>query len=312
MHQTRAYWGKTMTELAYMGVPVNPERALFIQMMHAIAHKAEQETDEFWGNVYDQLQDPRKAKMMGDKWRLALEAMRFGQRLPALTSNQAVDLKQPEFIQFAANQRITAYFENGQLVIPSGQGRSVPLALGISWQAWQTAIYLAMGILPNLQDQHAIQQVGLEENATDYYDGRTGHHVDWANAPADASHFRLKDGAFYKKTPQGIVCYNSTLCQWDTRICNVNFDTGRWITRPNYVLFSNTKLHIEGFALPVEKQLIINVLARFFKGLSNDEIRKELNIALAKSRNIVIAFKAEKIPASWVEEARATELSDAD
>jgi len=301
-----------MDNLAYMGVPVNAERALFIQMMQAIAHKAEQETDEFWGDVYDQLQDPRKAKMMGDKWRLALEAMRFGQRLPALNSNQEVDLKQANFIEFAANQRITAYFdESGQLIIPSGQGRSVPLALGISWQAWQTAIYLAMGILPNLQDQGASQQ--YKENADGYHDGRTGQHVDWSLAPADASHYRIKDAAFYKETPGGIVCYNSALRQWDTRICNVSLDTGRWITRPAYVLVSQqTKLRIEGFALPVEKQVVISVLARYFKGQSHAEIRTQLNIALAKSRNIVTAFNADKIPPAWIEEARATELPDAD
>lgn len=298
-----------MTKLAYMGVTaINPERSIFIKMMQTIAHKADQETDEFWGEVYDQLQDARKAKMIGDKWRLALEAMRFGQRLPTLTSKQTIDLKQRDFIQFAANQNTTAYFKDGHLIIPSGQGRSVPLALDVGWQAWQTAIYLCMGILPAVENQRTIQH--LEINV-DVSDGCNTNLVDWAKAPVDASHFRNENASFYKNTPAGIVCYNSELREWDTRICKVSFDSGTWITRPDYVLISQqTKMHIDGFALPVEKQLIINVLARFLKGWSNDAIRKELNIALGKSRNIVIAFKANKIPPSWIEEARSTKLPD--
>ena len=31
----------------------------------------------------------------------------------------------------------TAFFHKGELYIPSRQGRSVPLAIGLQWQAWQ-------------------------------------------------------------------------------------------------------------------------------------------------------------------------------
>ena len=300
-----------MDKLAYMGVTVNTERALFIQMMQTIAHKAEKETDEFWGEVYDQLQDPRKAKMMGDKWRIALEAMRFGRSQPIPIQNQPIDFKKPDFLQFLANNYTTAYFEDDQLVVPSGQGRSVPLVNHVAWQAWQTAIYLCRGVWSRVKDRRAIKHIELETVVleSNEYEGNTGQHVDWAMAPDDASHYQVKTGAFYKETPEGIVGYNSALCQWDTRICNIDLDSGTWITRPAYKLISQqTKLQIDGFATPIEKQIVINVLARFFKGLSNEAIRKELNIALAKSRNIVNAFKDNKIPPDWIEEARTTEL----
>lgn len=60
---------------------------------------------------------------------------------------------------------------------------------------------------------------------------------------------------------------------------------------------------ISGFAEALPKELIINVLTLHFQGQSNDEIRIALNIALAKSRNIVKAFKDNKIPPIWIKEA---------
>lgn len=41
------------------------------------------------------------------------------------------------FINRIQNQRTTAFFYKGNLYIPSRQGRSVPLAIGLQWSAWQ-------------------------------------------------------------------------------------------------------------------------------------------------------------------------------
>ncbi|MFI8146059.1 hypothetical protein [Acinetobacter sp. ABJ_C5_2] len=41
------------------------------------------------------------------------------------------------FIQRIQKHRTTAFFHKGRLYIPSRQGRSVPLAIGLQWEAWQ-------------------------------------------------------------------------------------------------------------------------------------------------------------------------------
>ncbi|RSE27610.1 hypothetical protein [Acinetobacter johnsonii] len=41
------------------------------------------------------------------------------------------------FINRSQKHRVTAFFHNGKLYIPSRQGRSVPLAIGLQWDAWQ-------------------------------------------------------------------------------------------------------------------------------------------------------------------------------
>lgn len=41
------------------------------------------------------------------------------------------------FINRIQKHRVTAFFHNGKLYIPSRQGRSVPLAIGLQWGAWQ-------------------------------------------------------------------------------------------------------------------------------------------------------------------------------
>lgn len=41
------------------------------------------------------------------------------------------------FIDRIQNQKTIAFFHNGRLYIPSRQGRSVPLAIGLQWGAWQ-------------------------------------------------------------------------------------------------------------------------------------------------------------------------------
>ncbi len=41
------------------------------------------------------------------------------------------------FINRILKHCTTAFFHNGELYIPSRQGRSVPLAIGLQWNAWQ-------------------------------------------------------------------------------------------------------------------------------------------------------------------------------
>lgn len=41
------------------------------------------------------------------------------------------------FINRIQKHCTTAFFHNGKLYIPSRQGRSVPLAIGLQWNAWQ-------------------------------------------------------------------------------------------------------------------------------------------------------------------------------
>ena len=41
------------------------------------------------------------------------------------------------FINRIQKHRVTAFFHDGKLYIPSRQGRSVPLAIGLQWDAWQ-------------------------------------------------------------------------------------------------------------------------------------------------------------------------------
>ena len=41
------------------------------------------------------------------------------------------------FIRYIQKYSVKAFFHNGELYIPSRQGRSVPLAIGLQWGAWQ-------------------------------------------------------------------------------------------------------------------------------------------------------------------------------
>ena len=41
------------------------------------------------------------------------------------------------FINRIQKHRVTAFFHNGKMYIPSRQGRSVPLVIGLQWEAWQ-------------------------------------------------------------------------------------------------------------------------------------------------------------------------------
>lgn len=170
-----------MNNVAYMGVPVNPERAHYIEMMQVIVHATDHGTAEFWGNVYDQLQDPLQAKMIGDKWRIALHAMRFG----SAKANQAPD------------------------VTSAPEPTHIPAA----------------PVSPADQEQAA------------------------------------------------------------------------WLTAAK-------QLTITGFAKPVARSEIIYALTLHLQGHSNQDISKSLNISLNKARCITNYFKENKIPPSWVDEAR--------
>lgn len=53
------------------------------------------------------------------------------------------------FINRIQKHHTTAFFHNGKLYIPSRQGRSVPLAIGLQWDAWQEQ----QAIIDNLKTQ---------------------------------------------------------------------------------------------------------------------------------------------------------------
>lgn len=53
------------------------------------------------------------------------------------------------FINRIQKHHVTAFFHNGKLYIPSRQGRSVPLAIGLQWDAWQEQ----QAIIDNLKTQ---------------------------------------------------------------------------------------------------------------------------------------------------------------
>lgn len=53
------------------------------------------------------------------------------------------------FINRIQKHHVTAFFHNGKLYIPSRQGRSVPLAIGLQWDAWQEQ----QTIIDNLKTQ---------------------------------------------------------------------------------------------------------------------------------------------------------------
>lgn len=53
------------------------------------------------------------------------------------------------FINRIQKHRVTAFFHNAKLYIPSRQGRSVPLAIGLQWDAWQEQ----QAIIENLKAQ---------------------------------------------------------------------------------------------------------------------------------------------------------------
>lgn len=88
------------------------------------------------------------------------------------------------FINRIQKQRATAFFHNGELYIPSRQGRSVPLAIGLQWDAWQEQQAIIdnlkaqldnmeqcyIGVKKELEDQHKKVDEVLE-----YLDGESAN-----------------------------------------------------------------------------------------------------------------------------------------
>ena len=88
------------------------------------------------------------------------------------------------FINRIQKQRVTAFFHNGELYIPSRQGRSVPLAIGLQWDAWQEQQAIIdnlkaqldnmeqcyIGVKKELEDQHKKVDEVLE-----YLDGESAN-----------------------------------------------------------------------------------------------------------------------------------------
>ena len=65
------------------------------------------------------------------------------------------------FINRIQKQRTTAFFHNGKLYIPSRQGRSVPLAIGLQWDAWQEQ----QARVDELQKTNISLEAGLRKNS---------------------------------------------------------------------------------------------------------------------------------------------------
>ncbi|TPT70634.1 hypothetical protein FJU58_18875 [Acinetobacter baumannii] len=66
------------------------------------------------------------------------------------------------FIQRIQKHRTTAFFHKGKLYIPSRQGRSVPLAIGLQWEAWQEQ-QAKVEELQNLYTQQGINMFKLQQ-----------------------------------------------------------------------------------------------------------------------------------------------------
>ena len=78
------------------------------------------------------------------------------------------------FINRIQKHRVTAFFHNGKLYIPSRQGRSVPLAIGLQWDAWQEQQAIIDDLKAQLNNMEACyiekkkQVEGLQERIDEY------------------------------------------------------------------------------------------------------------------------------------------------
>ncbi|WP_407514533.1 hypothetical protein [Acinetobacter baumannii] len=66
------------------------------------------------------------------------------------------------FIQRIQKHRTTAFFHKGKLYIPSRQGRAVPLAIGLQWEAWQEQ-QAKVDELQTLYTQQGINMLKLQK-----------------------------------------------------------------------------------------------------------------------------------------------------
>lgn len=88
------------------------------------------------------------------------------------------------FINRIQRHRTTAFFHNGKLYIPSRQGRSVPLAIGLQWDAWQEQQAIIDSLKAQLNNMEACyiekkQQVEDQHKKVDevleYLDGESAN-----------------------------------------------------------------------------------------------------------------------------------------
>lgn len=70
------------------------------------------------------------------------------------------------FINRIQRHRTTAFFHNGKLYIPSRQGRSVPLAIGLQWDAWQEQQAIIDSLKAQLNNMEACY-IGVKKELED-------------------------------------------------------------------------------------------------------------------------------------------------
>ncbi|WEI04551.1 hypothetical protein PYR78_06265 [Acinetobacter johnsonii] len=89
------------------------------------------------------------------------------------------------FINRIQKHRTTAFFHNGKLYIPSRQGRSVPLAIGLQWDAWQEQ----QAIIENLKAQlNNMETCYIEKKKVEELQGRIDEaleDLEYPTAPWD-------------------------------------------------------------------------------------------------------------------------------
>lgn len=89
------------------------------------------------------------------------------------------------FINRIQKHRTTAFFHNGKLYIPSRQGRSVPLAIGLQWDAWQEQ----QAIIENLKAQlNNMEACYIEKKKVEELQGRIDEaleDLEYPTAPWD-------------------------------------------------------------------------------------------------------------------------------
>lgn len=106
----------------------------------------------------------------------------YGERIyyEKLKDFGAVQDHEVRFINRIKKHSVIAFFHNGKLHIPSRQGRSVPLAIGLQWDAWQEQ----QSKIEQLEKQQRINAEcikNLVEQKADYL-----HRVTMASAHLDS------------------------------------------------------------------------------------------------------------------------------